>query len=271
MSRPEKRAKSRWRARYYGPDGKQRSKTFKSEREAQLFLASQEVSKARGEWTDPALGKTTVGEWAERWFATTAALKPKTRADYRSLLDTHVLPTFGNVPLAHLEPIAVREWVARLRLSPSRTRRAYIVLALVCKSAVESGRIATSPCVGVRLPRVQAAEQIIITEDQVSALADVCIGYSELVHVLAYGGLRWAEAVGLRKGRVDPLRSRVHVVETTLRGCWQAVHGPAQVLRTPLRQAATLRDRDAGTVVCRRSRRTSVQGTARRSTQGLTL
>ena len=47
-----------------------------------------------------------------------------------------------------------------------------------------------------------------------TALADACGNYREIVYVLAYGGLRWAEAAGLRKGRVDLLRSRLHIVET---------------------------------------------------------
>jgi hypothetical protein len=37
-----------------------------------------------------------VGELAERWYATTVTLKPKTREDYRSLLHNHILPAFGD-------------------------------------------------------------------------------------------------------------------------------------------------------------------------------
>ena len=41
---------------------------------------------------DPAAGEVGLGEWAERWYATTAHLKPSTRRDYRMLLDHQVLP-----------------------------------------------------------------------------------------------------------------------------------------------------------------------------------
>ena len=38
--------------------------------------------------------------------------------------------------------------------------------------------------------------------------------YEALIFVLAYGGIRWAEAVGLKLGRVNLLRRRIEVVET---------------------------------------------------------
>lgn len=55
-----------------------------------------------------------------------------------------------------------------------------------------------------------------LTEDQVEAVA---MGiqqeeYRTLVYVLAYGGLGWGEACGLRRRRCDLLRSRVEVVES---------------------------------------------------------
>jgi hypothetical protein len=91
-------------------------------------------------------------------------------------------------------------------------RQACVLFSLICKVAVESGRLKVSPCVGIRQPRVRAKEQLIITEVRVGELADACKGYEALVHVLAYGGLRWAEAVGLRKERIDVLGARVHIV-----------------------------------------------------------
>jgi integrase len=213
----EKRGPKRWKARYYGPDGKQRSRTFERKVDAERFLAAQAVSRARGEWIDPSLGKMTVAEWAERWLLTTGRLKPKTRAGYESLVRVHVLPHLGGVPLAHLDSMGVWEWLGQLHaqgLSPSRVRQAYRVLSLLCKAAVESGRISSTPCVGVRLPRIPPGVHIVISEEQVVALAEACTGYSELIYVLAYGGLRWGEAVGLRKRNVDILGARLHVVET---------------------------------------------------------
>ena len=59
---------------------------------------------------------------------TTAFLKPKTREDYRSLLDNHVLPAFGERRVGSIGTLAVRGWPAGLvsgGLSASRAKPAY--------------------------------------------------------------------------------------------------------------------------------------------------
>ena len=47
-------------------------------------------------------------EWAERWIRTTAALRPNTRKDYRTLLKNQVLPAFGDMTLVAIDALAVR-------------------------------------------------------------------------------------------------------------------------------------------------------------------
>ncbi|MEU7811585.1 hypothetical protein [Pseudonocardia sp. NPDC049154] len=56
-----------WRARYRGPDRRERSKHFTRKSDAERWLAGVEVSKSRGEWIDPNLSRVTVGEWAQIW------------------------------------------------------------------------------------------------------------------------------------------------------------------------------------------------------------
>jgi len=50
MAHVEKRAPGRWRARYRGPDGRERSKTFDRRVDAERWLASVETEKAKGTW-----------------------------------------------------------------------------------------------------------------------------------------------------------------------------------------------------------------------------
>lgn len=38
--------------------------------------------------------------------------------------------------------------------------------------------------------------------------------FDTLIYLLAYGGLRWGEAAGLRRGRCHLLRSRIEIVES---------------------------------------------------------
>ena len=91
--------------------------------DAARWLAENEAARNRGAWVDPAAGRDRVGEWAERWFSSTVALRPGTRRTYRLLLDHQILPHFDAKPLASIDPLAVHEWQAGLvaaGLSPSR-------------------------------------------------------------------------------------------------------------------------------------------------------
>jgi Phage integrase, N-terminal SAM-like domain len=103
-----------------------------------------------GAWPDD------TGELAERWFATTATLKPKTREDYRSLLDNHVLPTFGERPVGSIDTLTVRGWLASLvrgGLSASRAKHAYYGLFAVLEAAIQAGALLRNPAAGIRVPR----------------------------------------------------------------------------------------------------------------------
>jgi integrase len=97
------------------------------------------------------------------------------------------------------------------------------VMYLILELAVRDGRIPRNPAHGVRLPKNLKSEKVFLTRDQVFALADAAaqypipeIGgqYRALVLVLAFCGLRWGEAAGLKVGRVDLLRRRLTIAET---------------------------------------------------------
>src|SRR5690606_20764647 len=55
--------------------------------------------------------------------------------------------------------------------------------------------------------------------------------FRALVYVFAYGGLRWGEAVALRRRRVDVLRSRLEVAESMADVAGQIIFGPTKNYR----------------------------------------
>jgi integrase len=67
----------------------------------------------------------------------------------------------------------------------------------------------------VPLPSERHGEQKFLKVDQVESLAEVIAPrFRAFVLVAAYGGLRWGELAGLRRGRIDLLRGRIEVIET---------------------------------------------------------
>lgn len=214
----EKRGQQ-WRARYRGPDGRERNRSFGRKIDAERWLTEQKSRLTRGEWVDPAAGRVAFGLLAVEWLDAAAHLKPKTRNSYASLLRTRVLPTWERVPLAKITHEAVAVWVAGMvvaGLSASRVRQSVYVVSAVCDYAVRTGRIARSPVVGVKLPRPsQHIERMFLDHRQVAALVTTAAalhpGYGVFVRLLAYTGLRWGEATALRVRDVDLRRGRLDV------------------------------------------------------------
>ncbi len=208
----------RWKARLSITGAGTRNKTFDRKIDAEKWLRNEQARLDRSEWTDPRLARTTFADWAIPWLDTRRHLKPKTLAGYESLLTVHLLPRFGQLPLAAIDPLMIETWVVELTdrgLSASRTRQAHQLLSMILKAAVRARRLASNPADGTPLPRATRRTPRFLTSDQVDELADlVPRRYRGLIYVLAYGGLRWAEAVGLKLEYVNLLRRRIVVSET---------------------------------------------------------
>ena len=111
----------------------------------------------------------------------------------------------------------VQDWVAELsrERAASTVLRAYGVLAAVLDVAVKDRRVSRNVARGVSLPRKVAKSKPYLTHRQVQTLADAS-AHPTLVLFLAYTGLRWGEATGLRVKHVDALRRRVSVEENAV-------------------------------------------------------
>jgi integrase len=87
------------------------------------------------------------------------------------------------------------------------------------------GLIARNPAEFIEPPSIPKKERPVLDPIQVDALADaISARYRAWVYVMCYGGLRWSEAIGLRRGRVDD--ATVQIVEQLIhrgRGEWERI------------------------------------------------
>lgn len=209
----------RYRVRYRKPDHSQTDKRgFKTKREAELFLASVEVSKARGDYVDATAARLTVGELGTTWLASQTHLKPSTLRVVEMAWRVHVEPVWGRRAIGGLLHSEVQSWISKLSLtkSASSVRRAHGVLASILDGAVKDRRLSTNPARGVNLPRKTKKARSYLTHDQVGALAEGCGDRATLILLLAYTGLRWGEVTALRVKHLDVLRRRVSVTENAV-------------------------------------------------------
>jgi integrase len=218
MAHIQRRGPSRYRARHRGPDGREHSRTFDRRADAERWLAAQETALNRGEWSDPALGRTLLADWADKVMASRLHLKESTRLRDDTLMRTLVLPHLGHRTLAGLLPTDLQTFVAQLAAdgkAPATVRKAYQLAAGALTAAVESGLLPRSPCRGIRLPRQQAQEMRFLTPEEIQALADaIDPHYRTLILLVAYTGLRFGEAAGLRLEDLNLLGRTLTVTHT---------------------------------------------------------
>ena len=219
--------------RYRTSDGQQRSRQFKRKRDAEAHVNLVEVDRLQGVLIDPRLGRITVGEWWDRWWPTVTNLRPSTRARDAQYFRTHALPTFGATPIGKLDRTALRAWVASLgsptgsNLAPATIHRVVQLLNKCMVAALEDRLISHNPVAQLPLPRIERREMRFLTSDELMKLADsIDPRYRAFVLLGGFGGLRLGEMLGLRWGRVDLLRRRVHVAETLVDIAGQISFGP---------------------------------------------
>ncbi len=236
----------RYRARYRTPEHRQAEKGgFHTKREAEQYLATIEVAKARGDWIDPMQGRTTIRECAAEWFSAQVQIKPTTRSGYRYTLNRHILPTWGEREIGAITHGSVQQWVSVLStdLRPSTVRQIYLVLSGVLGYAVRDRRIARNPCDHIQLPRIERRARGYLTHRQVDELATQCADSGDIIRFLAYTGLRWGEMAALRVRNVDLTLSRVHVVASVSEISGDLVQGtPKSHLTRWVPIAGVLRD-----------------------------
>ncbi|CAG7626165.1 tyrosine-type recombinase/integrase [Actinacidiphila bryophytorum] len=202
----------RYRARYVGPDGTEKSKSFpdRQKRAAEAWLTNLEADMSRGQYIDPRTSRITFREYAERWLAALTT-DLTSRAAFEGRLRLHALPYLGSRPIGSFQPEHVREWLRDLEDSvaaASYRRLIFDAVSSVLNAAVDDRLLPMNPCRArsVKAPRPAptrvhpwSAEQVFAVReglpDRYWATADVGGGC----------GLRQGEIFGLAVDNIGDL------------------------------------------------------------------
>jgi integrase len=204
-----------YEARYRDEQGRSRSKSFRTVKEARGFIARVETDLARGTFIDPRLGRTPFGEWARGCLDGRINLRPATRAKNEVVYRNQIAPYFADAPLSGIRKEHIQSWVAKLaeRYAPASIRQSYALLGSIFAEAVDARLIAENPCRKVKLPKLKRLERRFLRADEVEHLAGAIDSrYRPLVHTAAYLGCRWEELAGLKRNHLDLLREKVLIV-----------------------------------------------------------
>jgi len=200
-----------YRARYFGPDGRRyKAPTlFQTKKDARSWLSLRQAEIIEKAWRPPGAEQAqaprlTFKTYARRWLAH-RDLKDRTREHYEKLLDDHIEPAFGALPIASITTDDVRAWHSKMGTStPTLRAHAYGLLRTIMGSAASDGKITTNPCVirgagsAKRVHKIRPA-----TLPELAALAAAMPEHQRaLVLLAAWCALRFGELTELRRGDI---------------------------------------------------------------------
>ncbi len=216
MAHVRKLKSGKWQATVRHPAGQRWSKSDPLKKVVQEWAAEVERKMRRGEFIDPRAGKLTLGEWWDKWFAT-KRLEQATVDAYTSRWRNHIEPSFGSWPLASIQSWDVEKWVTDLGRSgvgKPTVQESLALLSQMLEAAARHQLITADPTTLVRAPTPDRHVDRFLSRAEADQLLREFTGQDLLlVKLMLYCGLRFQEAIGLRRFRVDFLRKRIQIAK----------------------------------------------------------
>ncbi|MFF0112104.1 tyrosine-type recombinase/integrase [Streptomyces prasinus] len=201
----------RYRARYLGPDGTEKSKSFpdRQKRLAERWLTDIASDMSRGQYIDPRAARITFKGYAEKWLMN-HSIDPASQVVVEQRLRLHAFRLIGSRPLDSFRPEHIRGLVSTLERDPAVSggyaRNIYGDVRAVLSAAVDDGLLPRNPCSAksVRPPAAEPRRVVPWLPSQVLAVrARLPERYRSMVDMGAGCGLRQGEIVGLAEDALD--------------------------------------------------------------------
>lgn len=223
-----KSSSGKYLAKYRGPDGKVRTASggpYTHKRAAERAAAAAEADSRKLGWRDPQAAARSWGEWCDEWWPTRQREASTMRTD-KGRLDTHLKPRWDDVRLIDITRQSVKAWATELgtwvdddgavhHRSPETVKRIINLFSVSLRAAVDAEVLPANPAYRLELPSAPPTKDRYLTRDELDAICEHLDAENLAMTLLLAGtGLRWGEAAGLHRARIDSRRSLIEVVET---------------------------------------------------------
>jgi integrase len=222
-----------WEFRYYEPlpDGAGRGlravtvgtlQEYSSEAAARKSPAVQAiVLRINAEHPLGPVTASTVGALIARYEKEEMPTRYSTRVSYQSFIDRYIRPRWAEAPINGVKPMAVEDWLTRLKLAPKTRGHIKALMSVMFKCAQRWELIPNNPMQLVRVKDVSKRLQrpsVLTAEEFHKLLPHLWEPYRTMVLVAGCLGLRAGEIVGLQWGDFNFEKSTVLVQRGIVHG-----------------------------------------------------
>jgi integrase len=199
-------------------NGKDINKWVSGSTKAELERAKQDVIRhyILGEITQK---DTMFGEYVQNWFVSkrNPRVGGATSENYRTMINVHILPFFGNRQFRAIGALDVQSWMDSFKdASASKIDKLYMLIRAICRDAYVEGVIPRDISAGLLkpLPKKKDDRRALSIEETNGILSAIHSNDNQdglLLAVLYYLGIRRGEALGLQWGDFDFKDQMVHI------------------------------------------------------------
>lgn len=156
-----------------------------------------------------ASSKLTVGDYLRNWLGSREAngnLAPSAVRTYHSLIEQHIRPSIGGIPLQRLRPVDIQTFYAGLpsHLSANTKSTIHAVLNKALKQAARAGIISSIPTQLVEAPRKPPVDTTrVLTRAQFDAALEFTGSYALYFYMAALTGARRGELLAMLWEDID--------------------------------------------------------------------
>ena len=170
-------------------------------------------------------GKTTLGEFLERWLKDYAwpNLAPRTAEGYETIVRRHLIPHLGNISITQLKPEHLQKYYSDMLssgrcgsscgLSAQTVRHHHTALHKALQTAVEWGLLSRNIADAISAPRAERPEMQTWGEEEVTRFLEAAkpTPYYAIFYTALFTGMRRSELLALRWQDVNFMLSQVYV------------------------------------------------------------
>lgn len=199
---------------------KRLKKAFRgNKRDAEKELARLLMEIEQGFYIEPS--KLTTSEYLKKWHEDYCKnkLASSTCENYWIILDKHLIPALGAIPLSKLKPLHIQDYYAKALskgLSLRSVQYHHAILRKALQQAVKWKLIPYNPADGAESPRPQRKEQNVLPAEKVNEFLERISGdpFYPLIYTALWTGMRRGELLGLRWRDVDLKGKSINVVQS---------------------------------------------------------